>query len=133
MNKQIEEMAKYISLYKSFRAELDDMCVPIIVQKELKIIRPIIADGKTVGMIGGFLDYIDCLYVLPEYRGRGLARKAALEYVKGNLGYGVRLRIINNNEVAKAFWNSVFVLKEIGGNSVDTVYEIEGVKTKGDD
>ena len=127
MNDQIEEKAKFIDLYKSFRAELDDMCIPLIID-ELRIVHPVIADGEVVGMIGGFTDYIDCMYVLPEYRKRGLARKAALKYVHGKLSYGIRLRIINNNEVAKKFWHSIFVLKEIGNNSVDTLYEIVDVR-----
>ena len=127
MNKHIEEKAKFIDLYKSFRRELDDMCVPLVID-ELRIVHPVIADGEIVGMIGGFADYIDCLYVLPEYRKRGLARKAALEYVDGKLSYGIRLHIINNNEVAKKFWHSIFVLKEIGNNSVDTLYEIVDVR-----
>ena len=126
-----EQKTKYIDLYKSFRAELDDMCIPHIID-DLRIIRPIVADGKIVGMIGGFVDYIDCLYVLPEYRRRGLARKAALEYVEGNLGYGIYLHIINNNEAAKKFWHSLFELKEIGSNDIDTMYEIVGVRKEQD-
>ena len=122
-----EQKTKYIDLYKSFRTELDDMCVPLIID-ELRIIRPIIADGNVVGMIGGFADYIDCLYVLPEYRRRGLARKAVLEYVEGKFSYGIRLHIINNNEVAKKFWNSLFIMTEVCSNHVDTLYEIVGVR-----
>ena len=121
----------YIDLYKSFRAELDEMCVPLIID-DLRIIHPIIADGKTVGMIGGCTDYIDCLYIMPEYRRRGLARKAVLEYVEGNLGYGIRLHIINNNQVAKKFWYSIFNLQKIGSNPIDSMYEIVGVKKEDD-
>lgn len=127
MNKKFNSNRQYVGLYKSFRAELDDMCIPQIIN-DLRIIHPIIADGKTVGMIGGFIDYIDCLYVLPEYRRRGLARKAALEYVDGNIKYGIRLHIINSNEVAKRFWHSLFELKEMGRNNIDTLYEIVSVK-----
>ena len=45
MNKQIEEKAKFIDLYKSFRAELDDMCVPLVID-ELRIVHPVIGDGE---------------------------------------------------------------------------------------
>ena len=118
----------FINLYTDFRKELDTMAVPLVYD-ELKIVKPIIADGKTVGIIGGAVDYIDCVYVMPEYRRKGLARKAVLDYVKGYLHYGIRLHIINTNETAKKFWNSLFELKEIGSNEVDTLYEI--VKVKG--
>ena len=120
----------YIDLYKSFRSELDEMCVPLLIN-DLRIMHPIIADGKTVGMIGGFTDYIDCLYVIPEYRRRGLARKAVLEYVEGNLNYGIRLHIINNNKVAKKFWHSIFELQKIGSNPIDSMYEIVSIKRNG--
>ena len=113
----------FIALYTDFRKELDKMAIPLIFD-ELKIVKPIIADGKTVGIIGGFIDYIDCVYIMPEYRRKGLAKKAVLDFVKGNLHYGIRLHIIKNNETAKKFWNSIFELKEIGGNEVDTLYEI---------
>lgn len=120
---------KITDLYLQFRQELDKMCVPVIVDKVLKSIIPIQYDGKVVGMVGGFTDYIDCLYVLPEYRRKGLAKRAVLDFVKGNLHYGIRLHIINNNEPAKAFWNSLFELKEIGSNEVDTLYEIVRVRS----
>ena len=114
---------KFIELYTDFRKELDKMAIPLI-YNELKIIQPIMAEGKTVGVICGATDYIDCVYIMPEYRRKGLARKAVLDFVKGNLHYGIRLHIINTNKVALKFWNSLFVLKYIGSNSVDTLYEI---------
>lgn len=119
----------YINFYKDFRKELDNMCVPLIID-ELKRIEPIIADGVLVGMVGGFTDYIDCVYVKPEYRRKGLARKAVLKFVEDNLNYGIRLRIINNNDVAYNFWSSIFELREIGRNSVDSLYEIVKVKER---
>lgn len=121
------DKADYIELYKAFRQELDEMCVPGIVD-DLKIFEPIIADGKLVGMCAGFTDYIDCLYVLPEYRRKGLAKKTVLKFVEGNLDYGIRLHIINNNEVAFKFWNSVFELNQIGTNPIDTLFEIKSIK-----
>ena len=115
----------FIELYTDFRKELDKMAIPLIFDV-FKSVRPIIADGKTVGIICGSTDYIDCVYILPEYRRKGLAKKAVLDFTKGNLHYGIRLHIINNNEVAKTFWHSLFKLKEIGSNEVDTLYEIVG-------
>ena len=113
----------FIKLYADFRKELDTMAIPLIYD-ELKIVKPIISDGKTVGIICGSVDYIDCVYIMPEYRRKGLARKAVKDFVKGNLHYGIRLHIINNNETALKFWNSLFKLKEIGRNKVDSLYEI---------
>ena len=117
----------YIDYYKNFRKELDEMCVPLIIN-ELKIIKPIKADDLIVGMVGGFTDYIDCVYVVPKYRRKGLAKRAVLDFVKGNLDYGIRFHIINTNTVAFNFWNSIFDLKEISANSVDTMYEIVKIK-----
>ena len=66
--------------------------------------------------------------VKPEYRRKGLARQAVLKFVEGNLNYGIRLHIINNNNVAYDFWSRIFELKEIGANAVDTLYEIVKIK-----
>lgn len=118
---------KYIELYKSFRKELDEICIPSIIN-ELSIVEPIVADNKVVGMICGFPDYIDCIYIEPEYRRKGLARQAVLKYVDGILDNGIRLDIINDNTVAKDFWNSVFELRKIRSNNVDTLYQIVRVK-----
>lgn len=121
------EREQYIKHYRDFRKELDKMCVPLIIG-EMKRIEPIKADGKIVGMVGGFTDYIDCVYVKPEYRRRGLARQAVLKFVEGNLDYGIRLHIINNNNVAYDFWSKIFELKKIATNAVDTLYEIVKIK-----
>lgn len=118
----------YIGYYKAFRKELDELCVPLVID-DLKRIEPIMTDGKVVGMVGGYTDYVDCVYVKPEYRRKGLARKAVLKFVEGNLNYGIKLHIINNNKVAYDFWSSIFELKEIVRNSVDTLFEI--VKVRG--
>ena len=117
----------YIDYYKAFRKELDNMCVPLVIN-ELKRIEPIMTDGLIVGMVGGYTDYIDCVYVVPGYRRQGLAKAAVLKFVEGKLNNGIRLHIINNNTVAKKFWNSIFELEEIGRNYVDTLYEIIKIK-----
>ena len=106
------------------------MCVPLIID-DLPLIQPIMADGQVVGMVGGFADYIDCVYVKPEYRRRGLARNAVLKFVEGNLEYGIRLRIIKNNYGAYDFWNSIFELKDLQAHSnVEDFYEIIKVKER---
>lgn len=117
----------YIDLYKSFREELDEMCIPLIID-ELPHIEPIRTDGKIVGMVAGSDSYIDCVYIKPNYRRKGLARKAVLGFVNGKIDKVIRLHIINDNDVAYDFWNNLFELKEIGRNVVDTLYEIVKIK-----
>lgn len=118
-----------VGMYKDFRKELDEMCVPLIIN-ELEIVQPIFFEDKLVGVVAGNFDYIDCLYVQPEYRRKGLATKAVLKYVEGNLGKGIRLHIINNNSAAYKFWNKIFRLRKIESNAVDTLYEIIRIKVE---
>lgn len=118
-----------VEMYFKFREELDKMCVPVIVEN-LTCVEYIVCDDKVVGMVGGVRGYIDCVYVLPEYRRRGLAKKAVLEwYNRYKSPYeNTRLHIINNNVPALKFWKSIFKLRIIDVNNVDTMYDILGVK-----
>lgn len=117
-----------IDMYVQFRQELDRMCVPVILDKLNFQKFDIECDGKVVGIFVASPDYIDCLYVLPEYRRKGLGAKVVTDWVKQYGNYGIRLHIINNNEVALKFWNSLFDLKFIGCNEIDTLYEIVRIK-----
>ena len=120
-----------LSMYLDFRNELDKICVPEI----LKVVNtlPIWYDEKQVGMLcyvenaEGFT-YIDCLYVVPEYRRKGLARHTVNEFLDKHKGREIRLHIINKNRIAYNFWTSFFELEEIEGNFVDTLYKIKGVR-----
>lgn len=85
-------------------------------------------DGEVVGIIGGYSDYISCLFVKPEHRRKGLAREAVIKFVDGNLDKGVKFHILNSNEEGIAFYNSVFDLKAIYKNEIESLYEIVGVK-----
>lgn len=117
-----------VDMYIQFRQELDRMCVPVILD-ELNFQKfDIECDGEVAGIFVASPDYIDCLYVKPQYRRRGLGAKIVTDWVRKYGNYGIRLHIINNNEPAKAFWNSLFVLREIGSNEVDTLYEIVRIK-----
>ncbi len=125
-------MKEIIELYKAFRKELDDLCVPTIVsQTEMKV-EKIVEDGNVVGILCSyeayFGPYIDCIYIKPEYRRRGFATKAVLDFVKKAGGSGVRVAIINNNKSASEFWNNIFNLMRVDGNAVDTLYEIVKIK-----
>lgn len=118
------------TMYRAFRNELDKICVPDILKCEKT--RYIICDGQKVGILctrderGD--DYIDCVYILPEYRQKGLAKEAVLDWWKTHKGKNVRLHIINKNKVAYKFWTSLFDLEEIEWNFVDALYRIKGVK-----
>ena len=115
-----------IELYKMFRRELDDICIPEIV----KMNQPqLIEDnGELCGLLCASPDYIDCIYILPKYRRKGLAKKAVLEHYEKYKNYDMRLHIIHKNEPALKFWTGIFNLELIGENEIDGMYRIEGVK-----
>lgn len=119
---------KHIEMYLQFRQELDRYCIPVILDHLNLHTQDIYYDGKIAGMLCCSSFYIDCIYILPEYRRRGLAKKAVTAFVKENITNGIRLHIINNNETAKAFWHSLFRLAEVEKNVVDTLYEIVKIK-----
>ena len=120
-------MKEFENLYLAFRQELDKICVPEIIKNRYET-RKIKYEGKTVGILCGECDYIDCIYVVPEYRRKGLARDAALEYYKDYEQYDIRLHIINSNRIAKKFWHSLFELELITKDVIDGLYRIKGVK-----
>ena len=112
------------------RAELDKICIPEI----LKCIEVIpIGEDAEKGILcihhADWWEYIDCLYICPEYRRQGEAKKAVLEwYWKQSQTREIRLHIINKNKPAMRFWHKLFVLEEIEKNDVDTLYIIKKVK-----
>ena len=114
-------------MYLSFRQELDRICVPEI----LKIVdtTKIMHEGNVVGILCANPDYIDCIYILPEYRRRGLARKAVLNFWENNpYKHDVRLHIIRKNKPALRFWKGIFELELLEGNESDDLYRILKVK-----
>lgn len=121
-------MNELIEMYSKFRQELDKMCIPLILANVW--INRIYYEGKWVGMLCTTETYIDCIYIEPKYRNKGLAKKAVLEWYdkQKNNPFALRLHIINDNTVALKFWNSIFELKVVDRNQVDTLYEIKGVK-----
>lgn len=113
-------------LYLRFRQELDRMCVKSILG--MCETAPIFSGGKIVGILCTCDNYIDCIYVLPEYRKRGLAKRAVIGFYERNGRHTLRLHIINNNSVALEFWNSIFNLRKIGHSPIDSLYETDGLK-----
>jgi len=115
----------YMEKYLSFRKSIEQFGVP---SDEGIHIQDIKCDGKTVGLFCAFYDYIDCLYIEPAYRHRGLAKAVASDWVRRYGHLGIRLHILNDKPEALSFWNKLFELKQIETNAVDTLYEITGTR-----
>ena len=115
-----------IELYKMFRREIDEICIPEIVKfNQPQLIED---NGELYGLLCASPDYIDCIYIFPKYRRKGVARKAVIKHWEQHKNYDMRLHIIHKNEPALKFWNSIFKLELIGENEVDGLYRIKGVK-----
>ncbi len=119
-----------VELYLKFRKELDKICVPEI----LKCVEtePIYCDQKKVGIFchveQPYFSYIDCLYIEPEYRNRGLATDKVIEWYRKQKKKEIRLHIINENKPALKFWTSLFNLELIEENGIDSLFRIIGEK-----
>ena len=113
-----------LELYLLFRQELDKICVPEIMKLVQTI--PIKHEEKLVGILCATPNYIDCVYVLPEYRRIGLAKKAVIDFYKESEGNEIRLYIINKNKPAFGFWNGLFKLEEIKRDKIDGLDRIIG-------
>ena len=117
-------------LYLDFRAELDRICVPEI----LKVVEtiPITHENKTVGLFcvaySEHWKYIDCIYIQPEHRRKGIGAAVVKGWYKANKDCEIRLHIINNNKPALEFWSNVFELQVMEENSIDTLYRVKGCK-----
>lgn len=127
------EGKKILNHYLDFRKEIDSICVPEILKCVSTI--PIYCDNKQIGIFCYAIQpkhiYIDCLYVEPDYRKKGLARKTVLDFYKNSMYEDIRLHIVNENKVACDFWNSIFDLEPIEDNFVDTLYKVRGTKSDG--
>ena len=118
-------------MYHAFRHVVDSYAFPIMKRwgESSGTYRHIMYHGRPVGFLLVIDNYIDAIYVRPDYRRKGLAKKAVLDYIReGNHVY--RLHIVKTNEPAMKFWNSVFFLREIERNECDVLFFIEGIKAK---
>lgn len=118
-------------MYCEFRQEIDRYCFPLLKNwaKRTGCYRYIMCEGKPVGFFMVIDAYIEGIYVEPEYRRRGLAKKAVLDYInEGN--YVERLHIVNSNKPAYKFWNSFLDLRHTQKNDCDTLYYVVGIKEK---
>lgn len=115
-----------LQLYKQFREEIDTLCFPLMrIMAGKNNYREIIYEGKVVGFLMVIRGYVDGIYVEPEYRGKGLAKHAVLDYLNDG-GYISTLHIVKTNTVAQKFWNSIFNLEEVDSSPVDTLYRVIG-------
>lgn len=98
-----------------------------------KLRKLITHEEEVVGIIVGYSDYIDNIFIKPEHRRKGIAKEAVLAYVEGNLDKGIKFHMLNSNEEGLAFFNSLFELKVIHIGAIDTLYEIVKVKEVSDE
>ena len=113
--------------YKDFRKELDNVWVPELMKADRIEVVDIWSDKTFAGIMVLEDNYIDCIYVLPKFRREGLARKTVIEYFKDKKEYPT-LIIINKNKKAREFWESLFELEDVGGNFIETKYQVTGYK-----
>ena len=113
-------------MYFRFRNEIDSYVLPILIENGA-IFKRIEVRKQLVGYLMVIDGYIDGLFVSPGYRREGLGKKAVIEYIQ-DYGLPKSLHIVNTNKVAKKFWHSIFKMRMLEKNEVDTLWEIEGLK-----
>ena len=87
--------------------------------------RLIMWDGTLVGFLMVIDKYVNGIYVMPEYRRKGLARKAVMQFIADG-GEIETLRIVRGDRTAHAFWKSLFNLKKIDSCPTDILYRVVG-------
>lgn len=113
-------------MYFRFRNEIDSYVLPILIENGA-IFKRIEVRKQLVGYLMVIDGYIDGLFVSPGYRREGLGKKAVMEYIQ-DYGLPKSLHIVNTNKVAKKFWHSIFKMRMLEKNEIDTLWEIEGLK-----
>lgn len=110
-----------LEMYIAFRNELDAMEFPRMVGELQIAYMAIDCDGFDVGFLLVNNGYVIGIYIKPEYRRRGLARKAVLEYL-ANGGTINRLEILDCNTIAHNFWESLFDLNPEQYSATSTIF-----------
>lgn len=113
-------------MYFRFRNEIDSYVLPILIENGA-IFKRIEVRKQLVGYLMVIDGYIDGLFVSPGYRREGLGKKAVMEYIQ-DYGLPKSLHIVNTNKVAKKFWHSIFKMRMLEKNEIDTLWEIEELK-----
>ena len=112
-------------LYHEFRYYVDEKAFDAIKRSSVYI--QVMSEGKVVGFLLVHDGYIEGAYVRDAHRRKGLMRQAVKYYVE-HYGMPDHLHIVNDNTVAKAFWESIFDLRAVDSSPVDTYYFIAGWK-----
>lgn len=118
-------------MYLAFRKTMDCYCFPLIKEWATKQEGFVTLydenDDKSKRNPVGFLividGYVDGIYVIPEHRRKGIAKKAVMDYLKSG-GVIMRLHIIRTNTPALNFWKSIFVLEPENDCPVDVLYRV---------
>ncbi len=118
-------------MYLAFRKTMDNYCFPLIKEwaTKQKGFITLYDDNddkdkrKPVGFLIVIDDYVDGIYVIPEHRRKGIAKKAVMDYLKRG-GVITRLHIIRTNTPALNFWKSIFVLEPENDCPVDVLYRV---------
>ena len=122
-------MEEHLKMFLDFRKTCDELSFPLLCQwsgsqgdyKEIKF------DGQIVGFLMVIEGYVEGIYVKPEFRRKGLAKKAVVDFMNQG-GFLNRLHIIKTNKVARKFWFSILELKKIDECPVDELYQVEAIK-----
>ena len=118
-------------MYFAFRNTMDCYCFPLIKEWATKQEGCITlydenvdkSKRKPVGFLIVIDGYVDGIYVMPEHRRKGIAKKAVMDYLKSG-GVITRLHIIRTNTPALNFWKSIFVLEPENDCPVDVLYNV---------
>ena len=120
-----------LEMYLAFRKTVDNYCFPLIKEWATKQKGFITLyddnddndERKPVGFLIVIDGYVDGIYVKPDYRRKGIAKKAVMDYLKRG-GVITRLHIIRTNTPALNFWKSIFVLEPEYDCPVDVLYRV---------
>ena len=135
--KTTEQMAAEAmrGLFHEFRHDIDELALPTLMAMaaDKGATRLLIEDNRAVGFLMVIDGYVEGIYVQPEYRRKGIARRAVLDYLR-DFPFSppeevIRtLHIVNANKAARKFWFSIFDMHKIDSNPVDKLYEVDGLK-----
>ena len=123
----MSEKSTVLDAYLAFRKEIDIMFFTPFAARN-RVLTTKDDQGNVIALLivepYADNDYIDCLWVAPEHRREGVGQALVKQYID-TCGMPNQLRILNNNEVAKNFWNKIFNLRVLESNPYDTLYWIE--------
>lgn len=117
----------FLKYYLDYTRDLDNMEFPLLRKRAGNGFVEIKDGNIIVGFLMVIENVVHAIYVRPESRRKGLAKKAVHDYVNGG-GNIVRLSIIPTNIEAKKFWGSVFYMTVISHNESTVTYQVDGLK-----